>query len=557
MSLVKNIKEINQQEKESVLEEKARELWLWYINFLEAKVQVSALNNIDKKISEKLQIICFFAVKNKIRIWVVNFENTDVKLFIQELKNKWFAININLISEESFKIAFWFYNEIKEKVEFDEKISDVKKEEKKSENFEKNSFWEEKNLKNPEKIFLDGKENFFEDKKFLKNLYSEALDLWASDLHFEAWENSALIKIRINWDLQKFWEDWKINNDLYWKIVMNLKHKSKLILNETKAPQDWKFFIELEDRKIDMRISIIPSSFWENIVIRILDPLSTKVNLNELWFFDFQIETIEKNISKNQWAILVSWPTWSWKTSTLYSFLKKLNTWEKKIISLEDPVEYHFDWIVQSDVNKKMSFEDWLKACLRHDPDVIMLWEIRTKESAEIAMQASITWHLMLSTIHTNSAIDTIFRLKNFWIKDYLINSSVNLILAQRLVKKLCQNCKEERKFSKSDLEFIKKMDPKIWVKISEMKNWFVSKWCEKCNNTWISWREMICEVLEIDNEVRGFLSNLENNSNKNGKNFSDLKKFLREEKNFLTLQEIWIVKALKGKIWFSEVLGL
>ncbi len=538
MSLIKNIEEINQQEKESAIEKNAEELWLWYVNFLDVKVKISALSIIDKNISEKLKIICFFAIKNKIRIWIVDPENIDVKLFIQSLKDRWFVININLISEESFKIAFWFYNEVKEKVEFDEKISEKK---------------DEKNIVGtgfkpvPTENEDNNKENFFEDKKFLKDLYTKALNFWASDLHFEAWENVALIKIRVHWDLQKFDE---IDNDLYWKIVMNIKHKSKLILNETHIPQDWKFFIELGDRKIDMRVSIIPSSFWENIVIRILDPLSTKINLSDLWFFDFQIETIKKNIFKNKWAILVSWPTWSWKTSTLYSFLKQLNTWEKKIISLEDPVEYHFDWIVQSDVNKEMSFEDWLKACLRHDPDVIMVWEIRSKETAEIAMQASITWHLMLSTIHTNSAIDTIFRLKNFWVKDFLINSSINLILAQRLVKKLCPFCKEEKIFSKSDLEFIKKLDPKIWVKISEMKSWFISKWCEKCRNTWIWWREMICEVLEIDDDVRNFLSEWKNN-------FWDFKKFLRDKKKFLTLQEIWIVKVLKWKIWLSEILWL
>ena len=525
MTLAKNLQDINQQEKENAIEKRAEELWLWYVNFVNTKINISALSLIKKEDAERLQIICFFAVRKKIRIWIVDYQNPEVKNFIQNLKDEWYAININLISEESFEIAFDFYNEIKEKETFDEKISEQK---------------EEISEKNPET------ENFFEDKKFLKNIYTKAMEIGVSDIHFEAFENSVYVKFRHHWELQKVDE---IDKKLYSRIVMEIKHKSHLILNETQIPQDWKFFIEMPDRKVDMRVSVIPTWYWEDIVIRVLDPISTKMDLKKLWFFDFQIEIIERNILKNQWAILVSWPTWSWKTSTLYSFLKKLNTWTKKIISLEDPVEYHFDWIVQSEVNKKMSFEDGLKACLRHDPDVIMLWEIRTKETAEIAMQASITWHLLLSTIHTNSAVDTIFRLKNFGIQDYLINSSVNLILAQRLAKKLCENCKIEKEFSEQDLKFIEKIDSKIWFEISEMKTHFVAWWCEKCAWTGVSWRVMICEVLEIDDEVREFLWKW--------KNISELKKFLKNEKQFLTLQEIWLAKVLRGEIGFGEVLGM
>ena len=557
MDLQKNIQNINQEQKENDLKNKAHELGLWYVNFLEIKVNVSALSIIDKEISKNLKIVCFFAIKNKIRIWLVNSENHEVKDFIQQLKNEWYAININLISDESFSIAFWFYEEVEEKTEFNEKIDSKDNENNENDedsvnNLDKEEYREEYKEEEKEKKEEENKidKKFFEDKKFLKNLYIEALKKWASDLHFEAYEEKILVKIRVHWDLQKFME---IDHHLYLRIVMELKHKSRLILNETHIPQDWKFFIELEDRKIDMRISIIPSIYWENIVIRILDPLSTKINLWDLWFYDFQIDQIKKNIFKNQWAVLVSWPTWSWKTSTLYSILKQLNNWNKKIISLEDPVEYHFEWIVQSDVNNKMSFEDGLKACLRHDPDIIMLWEIRTKNSAEIAMQASITGHLMLSTIHTNSAIDTIFRLKNFWIADYLINSSINLIIAQRLTKTLCKHCIQEKEFSESDFNFIKKIDPKIWVKINEMKNWFISKWCEECGFTWIFWRTMISEILEIDDDVRNFLSDFE----KKWKSFSDLKKFLKEEKKFLTMQEIWIWKVLKWEVKFDDILWL
>lgn len=219
---------------------------------------------------------------------------------------------------------------------------------------------------------------------------------------------------------------------------------------------------------------------------------------------------LEKAIKRKNGMILVTWPTGSWKTTTLYTILSQLNTRDKKIITLEDPIEYQLKWIIQSEVNEKngYTFDMWLKALLRQDPDIIMMWEIRDSETLNTATQASLTGHLVLSTLHTKSASDTLDRIINMWLKPYILASALDTIIAQRLVRKICLNCKEEVKKSQEEKELMKEMMKDIGMKFIKAENLklYKWKWCSECNNSWYKGRLWIYEIISLNDKLRNMI---------------------------------------------------
>ncbi len=259
---------------------------------------------------------------------------------------------------------------------------------------------------------------------------------------------------------------------------------------------------------------------------------------------------IDKAISKRNGMILVTWPTWSWKTTTLYTLLSKLNTREKKIITLEDPIEYELWWIIQSEVNEKDSFtfQTWLKALLRQDPDIIMVWEIRDRETLNTATSASLTWHLVLSTLHTKSAVETLDRIINMWLNPYILASSLDTIIAQRLVRKICPYCKEEKKKTVQEIAMIKTMMKETWMNIVSFKNikLFRWKWCEKCNNSWYKWRIWIFEIITLNDELREII-----------RDWASAKEITIKAKDsdFINMKEDWVLKAIKWYTTIEEIL--
>lgn len=248
----------------------------------------------------------------------------------------------------------------------------------------------------------------------------------------------------------------------------------------------------------------------ESIVIRFLDASQNVEDFKDIGFTDFQMEILERSLQKTSWIIFMTWPTGSWKTTTLYTILRKLNDGTKKIITLEDPIEYKIAGLQQSQINydKGYDYESGLKAILRQDPDIILVWETRTKETAQIAINASLTWHLVFTTLHTNSVLDSISRLMNMGIEPYLLTPALQLIIGQRLVRKICPHCWERIEASKEeDLEIrtvlweIQQYHPELWTNY-EWKV-FKAKWCDYCNNSWFLWRMAIIEALEITEKMR------------------------------------------------------
>ena len=332
--------------------------------------------------------------------------------------------------------------------------------------------------------------------------------LWgSSDIHIEPLTWYVRLRYRLDWELREILE---YQNFLHNWIVARFKILSDLKIDESRIPQDGRISTTIEWKSLDLRVSTLPTIHGEKIVMRIVDKSKSIPSLNELWIEWKNFDLVEKAIALPNWIILTSWPTWSGKSTTLYSALTNLNKIWVNIMTLEDPVENQVDWINQSQVKPDIwySFAYWLRTALRQDPDIIMVWEMRDKETVDIAIEASLTWHLVLSTIHTNNASETITRVLNMWVQAFLIPASFNVIIAQRLVKRLC-TCK--KKISIKDiwpqaLANVKnaialtdknELNNRVW---EELKNpyFYEPVGCDICDWDWYKWRVWLYEVLEI-----------------------------------------------------------
>jgi len=330
--------------------------------------------------------------------------------------------------------------------------------------------------------------------KLLESVFEDAVRAKASDIHIEPDENVLRIRRRVDGVLHEQVMDEK---RIAGAVVSRLKLMAGLDISEKRMPQDGRFNLKLKDNSIDVRLSTMPTSTGESVVMRLLDQSAGVIGLDQLGMSESMLDRLRKAIHKPHGLMLVTGPTGSGKTTTLYAALHELNTPERKIITVEDPVEFQLPRINQVQVNTKidLDFARVLRSTLRQDPDVILLGEIRDKETAEIALRASITGHLVLSTLHTNDAVSTALRLIDMGIESFLVASAVHVILAQRLVRRICNNC-------------IAGYEPghnhKIWLEnvlMAEANDVELKygKGCQKCNYTGYTGRVAVHELLEVD----------------------------------------------------------
>ena len=332
--------------------------------------------------------------------------------------------------------------------------------------------------------------------KLINATITKAVKARASDIHLEPFENKLSIRFRVDGVLK---EVLQYQKNITQMIISRIKIMSKLDISERRLPQDGRISISVGKRDIDLRVSTLPSSFGERVVLRILEKDKTHIQLDQLGFSDEILKNFRKNLGKNEGIILVTGPTGSGKTTSLYSGLKEISDRSQNILTIEDPVEYALDGIGQTQVNSKtgLTFAKGLRAILRQDPDIVMVGEIRDKETAEIAIQASLTGHLVLSTVHTNSAVNAITRLRDMGIEPYLLSSSLIFVLSQRLVRKLCPHCKIHDEDNKNLLK-----------KYSINKKVYKSVGCDKCDNTGYLGRLSIGEFVSIDENISELIHN-------------------------------------------------
>jgi general secretion pathway protein E len=375
--------------------------------------------------------------------------------------------------------------------------------------------------------------------RLLNALLMEAVKEKASDIHIEPYEKGIDVRFRVDGILNKVLNPPKIIHDA---LVSRIKIIAGLDISEKRLPQDGKINLLIGGKNIDIRVSIIPTALGERAVLRLLDRQSGVLSLETLGFNEPTLLAFKKLLSRHNGIILVTGPTGSGKTTTLYASLLKLNTEDRNIITVEDPVEYQLSGIGQMHVNPKigLTFATGLRSILRQDPDIMMVGEIRDMETAEIAVHASLTGHLVLSTLHTNDAASAITRLIDMGIEQFLVSSSIIGVLAQRLVRVICPHCKESYAPSKQELSYLELDSPPV-----ELHR---GKGCDKCLGKGYLGRAGIYELLEITPDIRTMIVDR--------KDAQDI----REEavkSGFKTLHRDAIEKVIEGITTLEEVLRI
>jgi type II secretory ATPase GspE/PulE/Tfp pilus assembly ATPase PilB-like protein len=373
-------------------------------------------------------------------------------------------------------------------------------------------------------------------------LMGGAVILKTSDVHLEPKRDFAQLRVRLDGILH---DVINFNLKVYKLLLSRLKLMSGLKLNIVDKPQDGRFSI-IVDREIEVRVSSLPSEYGETIVMRLLDPKSL-LNLEDLGLRKDLLETLEKEIKKPNGMIVVTGPTGSGKTTTLYAILRKIKSPEIKIITLEDPIEYKLEGIVQTQVNPKKGYDfaNGLRAIVRQDPDAILVGEIRDLETASIALQAALTGHLVLSTLHTNDAAGTVARLIALGEKPVNIAPALNLAIAQRLVRKVCKHCKKMEIPTEKEREKIKKAFKIIGKKAPFFDKIPKAEGCKECNFTGYKGRMGIYEFFLVDEEMENFI--LKEPS------IADMRK-KAIEKGMVPMYQDGLLKVLEGITTIEEV---
>ncbi len=426
----KALKMFSREEEEKLARDQAARLGYPYINLVGFPFTPEVISVLPKDQSKALQAVSFYKLNDVVKVATSNPKNPELVPFLKDLAA---ATNLKFYlyfcSDSSLKYGLAQLEFVKEAPKTMEKhvISN---------DYIQGKFGGAQDLQAIGQKILETSVTDIMDI-----IFAGAIHLDASDIHIEPIESGARLRYRIDGILQDIIT---LPEDTYKALRNRIKYLCKMKMNITEEPQDGRFDVEIGGKSIDIRVSLMPSAWGEVIVTRLLNPSGAMVTLEELGFNQKALADIEEAIKKPNGAIFNTGPTGSGKTTTLYSILQKLNSPEVKIITLEDPIEYRIAGIDQSQVNPEAGFDfaSGLKHALRQDPDIIMVGEIRDKETAETALQAALTGHLVLTTLHTNSAPSAIPRMIDLGVRPFLLSGSINLIIAQRLVRKLCQACK-------------------------------------------------------------------------------------------------------------------
>ena len=373
--------------------------------------------------------------------------------------------------------------------------------------------------------------------KLINSLLTEAIKVDASDIHIETYETRLVVRFRVDGVLREVVSPRRALAPL---LVSRIKVMARLDIAEKRLPQDGRISLRVGGKEVDVRVSTIPASNGERVVMRLLDKLEGRRDLAHLGMSPTAMKAMETVVARPHGILLVTGPTGSGKSTTLYACLGQLNDRSRNILTVEDPIEYDVEGVGQTQVNTKadMTFSKGLRAILRQDPDVVMVGEIRDYETADISVQASLTGHLVLSTIHTNTAIGALTRLENMGVQPYLLSNSIVGLLAQRLVRVLCVHCREENVADDFEVEFLN-------GDAREPQTIYKAVGCDKCAHEGYRGRTGIYEIVVVDDEMRRMIHS--------GTSELDLEKYAR--KTATSIREDGRIKILQGVTTIDEVL--
>ncbi len=454
-------------------------------NFSDLDLYPEAIEGLDHDLCLKNSLL-FTKIDNEIYIILLEEKLSDGFNLLSKLN---VSYPLAFVDSDSYERLFHRYLEIKTDKELSSTINEESEGELLEEDISLTDF-----LKNSKDILTS--EESAPIIKFVNSLFYQAVKKGASDIHIESHESRGVVRFRVDGVLIKHVD---LDKNIITLVISRIKVISNLDISEKRIPQDGRTQIKIAGKGLDIRVSVLPTYHGERVVMRILSESSEIPTLEMLGFSKKLTKDFEQLLEHSHGMILVTGPTGSGKSTTLHTFLQTVATPDKNIITVEDPVEYKAENINQIQVNTKtgLTFSIGLRSILRQDPDIVMVGEIRDKETAEIAIQAALTGHLMLSTLHTNNTAAAITRLMDMGVDDFLISSSLLGVLAQRLVRKLCNKCKTQVDIAQDIAQELK--DVKVYDSISG---------CKECNYTGYAGRRAVGELLIMDDEVKHMLKN-------------------------------------------------
>jgi len=519
---------------------------LLYQNLQTETIKDDALNFLSRDIAHNYSVICFFKDSIVAKIGLVHYDLKAMEAVSFLAKGQNLKVEYYLISDKSFQEVFRKYDKLEEEVS---SALEVKAKE-----------------KGDELVAIEDKSEALKEEdvnsapvaKIVSVIIRHAVESRASDIHIEPFSNESRVRYRIDGILHN---SLILPKSIHNSVVARIKVLAKLKLDETRIPQDGHIRLIIDAREIDFRISTLPLGATEKVELRILDQAKGLTNIEELGFNKQVYNTIKENIKRTSGIILLTGPTGSGKTTSLYSILNVLNKETVNISTLEDPIEYQIKGVNQSQVRPELGFDfaTGLRSFLRQDPNIIMVGEVRDEETAELAIHAGLTGHLVLSTLHTNDALGAVFRLLDMKIEPFLLASTLRLVVAQRLLRRLCPYCKKETKLPEKVLSEMTAVMAQLPIEVVQAENLSIKNFediktfkfyepvgCARCSNTGYLERLAIAEAVVINDEIKELIINRRNELNITALKHSQL---------FVSLKQDGIFKVLAGITSIDEVL--
>ncbi len=539
----KRLDDLKKREEEELAQTLSSKYGLQYLDLSVVPINIDALRVVKEQDAKDAEIAVFDIVDKNISVAIISPNNEKSSSRIEELKKAGYNPTLYMVSHEGLKKVWDRYKDLSYSFETKGGALDISNEE------IVEMLGHVENLpaiKKEIETILAAKKGY-RISKILEIIIAGALSTKASDVHIEPEEGYVRLRYRLDGVLMDILN---FDHETFKLLLSRIKLISNLKLNLSGA-QDGRFSIKLPDGEIEVRTSLLPGAYTESVVLRILNPNSISVPLEELGIHPRLLSIFLQEIAKPNGMILTTGPTGSGKTTTLYAFLKKIHTPEIKIITIENPIEYHLPGIVQTqtDPEKDYTFSAGLRSALRQDPDVLMVGEIRDEETAEIAVNSALTGHLVFSTLHTNNAAGAFPRLIDLGVNPKVITSAISIAIAQRLVRLLCTECKKEAAVSGKDKEIIEKtlnsLTDKSYLVGVQTEKLFEPVGCEKCNGTGFKGRIGLYEAILTDEKIEKTV--LQNPSEREIKEAA-------ASQNILDMQQDGILKVLKGLTSLQEL---
>ena len=531
------LEELRKKEEEDVVRILATRYGLNFIDLKPISINTDALRLIPEENAREAKIAVFDKINKKLQVAVFSPKNDKAIIILNKLEADGYKIQVSMATNASLEKAWERYKDLSYAASttagtFDISTTQV------TEFMGKIKRIEDVSIIIKEILIL---KKAYKISKMMEAMIAGALALSASDIHIEPEETYVRIRFRLDGALINVFE---FSSEDYELLLSRIKLLSGMKLNIKNAAQDGRFSVKILDNNIEIRSSILPGAYNESIVMRLLNPKSIAVPIEELGIQERTLAILMEQIKRPNGMLLITGPTGSGKTTTLYAFMKKIHSPDVKIITIEDPIEYHLPGVVQTQVDeeKQYTFLSGLRSALRQDPDVIMVGEIRDGETASIAINSALTGHLVFSTLHTNTAAGAFPRLIDLGINPKIISSSINVAMAQRLIRKLCAECKKEVIPDPKQRAFIDKtiasVNDKTYLTGLQTEKIWTAVGCEKCHNTGYKGRIAITEVILMKKEIEEAIIN--NPSDRDIKNAA-------ASQNLLDMKQDGVIRVLKG----------